>query len=196
MKPWYRLAIYAICLPWDLVGFLGVLLIRLFWGTNLRWETPPGGGSAALVCELKPNSWPANTWYRIKRGGSYTRHLPHNVDRYGAWVTWGGTTISPHAIFYGPGKIVPGDWSSLQEHEHVHVKQGEAMLLMSLLLSLPVLAVSVPVAFVVWALGYVCMGVAGWVGALLRGEPAYRGSFHEEAAYAIGELYSRNLLRK
>jgi hypothetical protein len=34
----------------------------------------------------------------------------------------------------------------------------------------------------IWASGYLMMGVAGWLTAVLRGEPAYWGSSHEESA--------------
>ena len=36
----------------------------------------------------------------------------------------------------------------------------------------------------IWFVGYPLMGVGGWLAALLRGEPAYRGSQHEESARA------------
>jgi hypothetical protein len=44
-------------------------------------------------------------------------------------------------------------------------------------------------AGVVWLTGYIQMGVANWTTAWLRGEDPYRGSHHEEAAYAIEDDY-------
>jgi hypothetical protein len=39
--------------------------------------------------------------------------------------------------------------------------------------------------------GYLFFLVSGWLVAVLRGENAYSGSQHEEAAYAIAEKYER-----
>lgn len=174
MTPWYRLFLYFVSLPADLLGWLAVGLIRVLWGRNLQWETPPDGvGSPVVVAELSKGSWPTRSWY--KRGDG----------------TWGGTTLSPHAIFYGPGRLQPGRWTYLQVHEHVHVEQGEASMLRAFIVALVTLLLtgSWSAFLLIWSCGYLLMGVSNWFTAFFRGEPMYRGSHHEKAAYDRAELY-------
>jgi hypothetical protein len=195
LRPRRRLLTYFVGLPNDLLfGWPAVFLIWLFWGTGLRWERE------ALICQLKENSWPARTWYRVKRYNpitgrrEYVRITGGLAD--GQWLTWGGTTLG-HAIFYGVHRRLamhPRDWTSLQVHEHVHVEQCEASMLRSFLVALGIgielwllghPTAAIVSALVIWTFGYWAMGIGGWVTAWLRGEDAYRGSHHEEAAYAI-----------
>lgn len=169
MKVVRRIILFVLCLPMNLlVGWPLVLLIRAAWGTNLRWELAPGtGGLPALTCELKPDSWPARTWYR----------------------NWGATTLG-HAIFYASGERPADGWGGVQRHEHVHVEQFEGAMaahaLLGLLLFLALVGVSPAAAIAcglsVWMLGWLVFLLGGWTAALLRGEQAYRGSAHEEAA--------------
>jgi hypothetical protein len=86
----------------------------------------------------------------------------------------------------------------VEYHEHVHVEQAEAAMLTSFLMAVSAFLVlfftSAPVWAVcggLWVLGYVLMAVGGWVVAWFRGEDVYRGSSHEEAAYALTEKYLR-----
>lgn len=199
MKPWYRVFLYLVCLPWDLVTWPMILLIRLFWGENLRWEREPTQGSPALTCDLKPYSWAARTWYarKYKINGKKTKveNHPDVQDVYGKYRTWGGTTLGPHAIFYGPGRRVEGKWWAVQQHEHRHVEQGEAAMMQGFMFGLPVFISAMIMstwlwimALVMWTLGYVSM-TANFFVALLRGEEAYRGSHHEEAAYDNDDLW-------
>jgi len=173
MKTKLHIIAYIVALPWNLtVAWPAILLIRLFWGDHLRWETPPapGAGGPVLVCELRKGSWPARTWYK----------------------KWGGTTLG-HGIFYNWGLIRAGHWSSLQKHEHVHVEQFEAAMLSALLTSVWVSIVVAALghglaALVLWLLlwwsGGLLGPVGGWIAAWLRGEDPYRGSAHEESAYS------------
>lgn len=165
-----RLATLAIlCLPFNLiVGWPVILFIRAAWGTKLRWENAPGsGGMPALTCELKPGSWPDRTWYR----------------------GWAATTLG-HAIFYGAGIRTDGEWNRTQAHEHDHVEQFEGAMsahaVLGLLIGAPLefvsFAAGIAVALSIWFLGWLVFLSGGWLGALLRGEPIYRGSAHEEAA--------------
>ena len=193
MTPWYRIFIYMVCFPWDVITWPLICLIRLFWGENLRWERDVDDkGSFCLTVDLKPDSWPTRTWYTYKVNGQKQLMPPDLKERYGTYRTWGGTTIGPHAIFYGPGKRPePDGWSMLQEHENVHSEQGEAYMLLSFMYSLPFFIYGIVThdkfvwitALVSWTLGYVYM-YTNFIIALLRGEPAYRGSHHEEAAYS------------
>jgi hypothetical protein len=171
-----RAILFVLCLPMNLiVGWPVILFVRAAWGANLRWELAPGsGGLPALTCDLKPDSWPARTWYK----------------------NWGATTLG-HAIFYAPGIRDHADdmkvlWATEQEHEHIHVEEFEGAMaahaLLGLLLFFSLVGVN-PVAavvcgFSVWILGWGVFVMGGWLAALLRGEPVYSGSAHEEAARA------------
>jgi hypothetical protein len=164
MKPLRRIFTFLVALPNDLlIGWPAVLLVWLFWSEHLRWE------GEALVCQLKRKSWPARSWYRRRVKGVFVER------KDGSWQTWGGTTLG-HAIFYGPARFLGGDpqfYGQVQQHEHVHVEQCEVSMLQSLVVGLAA-----------WACGYLLMGVTGWTTAWLRGEDPYRGSTHEESAYA------------
>jgi hypothetical protein len=186
-------------LPWDLFVWLFVILpIRALWGTRLEWENPrdnvkasdddPGG--PCLTCEMKPGSWPVSKGRWPK--GWYLRKYPD-----GSVVSWGGTTLG-HAIFYGSEKRAAKGaiWKPVQVHEHVHVEQYEASMLRAFLVAIPVAAMGLYwLAFIIWITGYFQMGIANWATAWLRGEDPYRGSHHEEAAYAIDDDYEEMLKR-
>jgi hypothetical protein len=166
MKTKAQLALYFFALPWNLtIAWPAVLLIRWLWGQNLRWEAPPAPrpGGAVLACDLRPDSWPAKTWYK----------------------PWGGTTFG-HGIFYGAHVIKGGVWGRIQAHEHVHVEQFEVAMFGSFLsgVAAAVLGHSIGGGLLVWWAGYLFMGVCGWLVAFMRGESPYRGSAHEESAYA------------
>ena len=205
--------LYGVSFGWDSFGWLGVLLIWLLWGKGLRWERRPGlddavrpyPGGWCLACDLKPDSWPTRSWYRHKSfnpktGEKEPAENPKSMwERYGRWRTGGGTTISPHAIFYGPGRIDLSEWSPLRFHEHEHSEQGEAAMLRGLAVAIVVavvlLALGHPQAalwtgLALWITGYWRMG-ASHVTAWLRGEDPYRGSHIEEAAYDAAKLYEQ-----
>lgn len=186
-------------LPWDLlVAWPVVLLMRVLWGKDLKWETPQpytrvkgGGGGPCLTCQLKPGSFPVvpgtfpKGWYYNKRTKS----------------AWGGTTLG-HGIFYGPnGRSNDFSvWTRTQAHEHIHVEQFEVAMLQSLVVGA---AAGLVVGFlesalyggvvflIIWTLGYLLMGIAGWATAFLRGEEAYWGSAHEESARAQDDKLAR-----
>lgn len=178
MKRWTHALLYVVCFPQNLVSWLAVLVIRALWGEDLEWESPteigrPGG--PVLTVSLREDSWPSRTWYR----------------------KWGGTTLG-HAIMYAHGRRARAGerWEPIQVHEHVHVEQFEAAMLKSLVVGLAVAIMLHSIAGVmfgvaIWSTGYVAMGAANWTTAWLRGEDPYRGSHHEEAAYAIDEIYER-----
>lgn len=189
---WSHWILYAVSLPWNLlVAWPIVIAIRLLWGRNLHWETPPpyteekgGGGGPCLVCQIKPGSFP------VRKGIWPTGWYLH--DRKAERVRpWGGTTLG-HGIFYGP-TIRMDEWGRTKAHEHVHVEQNEAAMLRSFIVGLAVgivfWSLGHPVAgtatfLAVWTSGYLMMGVSGWLTAVLRGEPHYWGAHFEEAARA------------
>lgn len=166
MKTKAQITLYFFALPWNLtVAWPTILLIRLFWGENLRWEAPPTPlpGGAALTCDLRPDSWPARTWYK----------------------PWGGTTLG-HGIFYGAHITKEGVWGRVQVHEHVHVEQFEVAMFGSFLsgLAAALIGHSIFGGLAVWWAGYLFMAVCGWLVAIMRGESPYWGSTHEESAYS------------
>jgi len=197
MKVRRHIVLYLICLPWDLVAYFVVLFIRIFWGKDLKWETPPysatSGGGPCLTCQIKEGSLP------VRKGifpvGWYLHDKKINPPR-----AWGGTTLG-HGIFYGPGgrSSDPNNtWTETQEHEHYHVEQFEASMVQAFLGALIIggvvwlLGHPIPALIgfsFIWFTGYLFMGIGGWLTASLRGEPAYLGSQHEESARA--QTYQR-----
>ena len=166
MKTKAQIFLYFFALPWNLtIAWPAVLLVRLLWGEYLRWEMPPKPrpGGAVLACNIKMDSWPARTWYK----------------------PWGGTTLG-HGIFYGVNIVKAGEWGRVQTHEHVHVEQFEVAMFGSFLsgLAAGIFGHSIGGGLFVWWAGYLFMGICGWLVALMRGESPYRGSAHEESAYA------------
>jgi len=195
MKTWRHWLLYAVCLPWDLtIAWPAILLIRLFWGRELHWETPPYfrsiGGGPVLVCALRWGTWPVSKSKWL--GGWYLRQSADGELR-----AWGGTTLG-HGIFYGPDMDFKKPWQRLQAHEHIHVEQMEAAFVASFLMTCftgfcgffwylfgwswyGFFCVTLPV---LWWYGGLAVMSGGWVAAWARGEPYYRGSQHEESAYA------------
>jgi hypothetical protein len=199
-----HLVLYLAALPLNLFVWPMILFVRLLWGENLRWENrrnhirknadgSPAPGGPVLVCDIREGSWPVNPsarwpggWYLIKAKNQQRSH-PR---------TWGGTTLG-HGIFYGPGRSSPGAWTRLEEHEGVHVEQIEAAMLRGLVTGAAIAGLGQSSAFlvvglVVWATASLQEFVANWTTAWLRGEDPYRGSAHEEAAYALDELYEQS----
>lgn len=191
-KPWRRLFIYIWTFPSDIFTWLVVLVIRLFWGNKLHWNE-------GLWCELNPFSWPARTWYRIKdENGNVILNELENRPKFGTWVTWGGTCFG-HGGFYGPGRM--NDTKEIDTktefHEHIHVEQVEVNMFANFILAIIAfiycffninLNSTIVISLVTWLLGVILIPLGGWVVAWFRGEDPYRGSQHEESAYAQTNL--------
>jgi len=186
--PKRRAVLMVAAAPWNLlVVWLAVALIRLFWGKKMWWS------EWSLWTELRPDSWPSRSWYRRKIDGQYVENPEKLHATRGKWRTWGGTTLG-HGGFYGPGVPDGPDMNTVCEfHEHVHVEQYEVFSLLGFTLALLVGGFLAAVGS--WEWGLVAGGAlwflggylgfqSGWLTALLRGEEAYRGSAHEEHAYA------------
>ncbi len=155
---------YLITFANDILAIPIVLFIHLLWGSKLYME------GIAVCTELKPESWPMNTFHWFPGAGWYSR--------------WGGTTFGS-AIMYRPD---PGE--NTRVHEHVHVHQMQASMTKSLLIGLLVLLVTdkLWLSYIIWSTGYILYATANALTALLRGDRAYRDSVHEEHAYLVGEL--------
>lgn len=153
--------LFLFTLPWSLVGWAWILLLRLFgFVENLRWE-----GTAVLVGTFTPR---ATAIWR------YSTTLARAI------------AYQPHHVL-GP----VGTWSQVQEHEHVHIRQVEDRMTWSLALGLVLLLIvglhdvslGLWVFFIVWITGGFSQ-VANWLTAAMRGGDAYRDSEHELSAYA------------
>ena len=177
--------------PADILVFILVLVIWALWGTKLHWCN-------GLWCELKPDSWPTRSWYRYKYKGKYTLIPPQYRKEYGTWITWAGTTFG-HGGFYGPtysgSKGVDTD---TEFHEHIHVEWFECATLYSFLVSVLLfvllrnqLTTALISSISLWTIGSLLFTAGNWFQAWMRGEDPYRGSIHEEAAYALTELWNK-----
>lgn len=156
---------YTVTSAWDIIAIPLILVVHLFWGTNLRME------GMSVCTNLREGSWPLNTESDWPFAGWYS--------------LWGGTTFG-HAIMYNkhPAKATV-------VHEHVHEHQFEATMLKSFIVSLIVLLATgkIWLSLVLWSLGYLLYLCSNWITAKLRGASAYKGSVHEEHAYAVGDLW-------
>ena len=193
---WLQLPLHLVSLPFDLVSWSLVLLIRGMWGDRLEWENPRAQGRPglpALTCEFREGSWPVTEGKGLK--GFYLHKL-----KDGRIAPWGGTTFF-HGIVYGPNRRPPkGDkWAPIQVHEHTHCEQLEAFAVLALYefglhFLLSWMGQSTAGQSLMMFLALPLLGMAAnWTTAFLRGEDAYRGSHHEEAAYAADDLYERGV---
>ncbi len=168
-KPRRYVLLWVATLPNDIIASILVLFFWAVWGHKLRWIY-------GVWCELKETSWPVRTWYS----------------------EYGGTTFG-HGGILGPGYSGGKGIDTLVErHEDVHVEQHEVAMLVAFLSAGAALAVLLqhPFSFwtwvlplAVWCSGWPVYLISSWTVAFLRGEAVYRGSSHEEAAYAMVEKY-------
>lgn len=138
----------------DVPGAFLALAVMALWGGGMGWR------SGLLLVYLDPRSWPARTWYR----------------------GWAGTTIG-HAVVLNCW--TPDTTSAVLQHELVHVEQHEGFALVGLALGAATVAAGASLwlgVFAAVATSPLC-ALAAIAVAWLRGEPAYRGSAQEEAAY-------------
>jgi len=188
--------VYLFTFPMDLLTWLSVLFLWICWGTKLQWVSYSG-----LWCELKVNSWPTKSWYRVPFREGIAKIRPITEwEQYGKWYTWAGTTLG-HGGFFGPGQS-GGDGidTDVEVHENVHVEQFEVSMVTSFIMGLLVfgvllfgghMQVGIVLGGTLWILGFILMCMGGWLVGFLQGEGAYRGSVHEEGAYAIAAEYAR-----
>jgi len=161
-----KLFLYAVCLPNDIAMVLSLLVVRLLWGSS----------------------------FLIKNGGLWVV-LKENSKFWDEWtLSYSGVCLGHGGIFASPVKIIS------VVHEAVHLEQFEVSMLKSFLsasVAFIVCAILCPykialmIFLCVWPFGYLFYLISGWLVAFLRGESPYKGSSHEEAAYAIAEDYLR-----
>ena len=185
-RPLRYALVFLWTLPADLIVWLVVFLIWALWGTKLQWVS-------GLWCELKPKSWPARSWYRYRKNGKVLPNKFEKREKYGYWLTWGGTTLG-HGGFYGPGRTEgEGIDTKVEYHEHIHVEQFEVAMLTAFIIGAALFAhLAITQDWVsgligggaIWIAGFFLKALSGWVTAWFRGESPYWGSTHEESAYA------------
>jgi hypothetical protein len=162
----------------------------------------------AIIGKRKTWHWLDGFWFELDEKSWFVRKF---------YQGWGGTTLG-HGGWYREGKI--GDEKTSVErrggrnfivteqvidteiefHEHVHVEQYEAAMLNAFLVGAAVflgflifthIYAGIILGGGLWFTGYFRMAVSRWLTAWMRGEEVYRGSAHEEAAYALAEEYER-----
>lgn len=151
-----RYLLFLFAAPWSLtVGWGWVLLLALA-GAARNLRWEPTGVLTAVW-----RDWAARRW------------------RY-------STTLGRGIIYQENDRAAAGEpWTSIQQHEHVHVRQVEDAMLLSLVLGAVVYGVTANLwlGLSLWWSG------GGWqlpnfATAWLRGGDPYRDSEHERAAYA------------
>jgi len=135
--------------------------------------------------------WTDGWWIELDRKSWFVRTF---------YQGWGGTTLG-HGGWYREGKTKgPEIDTGIERHEHVHVEQFEASMLDSFITGVFVFLscffyectiLGIWIGGIIWLTGYLRMALSRWIQAWIRGEDMYRGSAHEEAAYAIVEEYER-----
>lgn len=208
---WYQGLLWIPTFPRDLIAWFMAFFVYFLWGKHIR-RVPWSG----MWTDLKPDSWPARTWYRLKLLNKETGkmeyvEMPEQYrERYGRWLTWGGTTFG-HGGFYGPGKMggLPttsnkeGLWAlelidePVEYHENIHVGQYEGAMMRSclygvcLFVSMALLSVPWQTAFWiglgVWVSGFEVYWITNGIVSVLRGKRFYADSDHEKQAYAMTE---------
>lgn len=161
---------YAVTLPWTVtVGYGWVLLMCLVWAAE--WESVRFQGTAVLTTRWR--KWAANIW--------------------------GYSTTLGRGIIYHPSHVdddVKID-TVLERHEHVHIRQIEDLMLLSL-----VIGIVVTFLTGVWWHGIVVWWSGGmwqlpnFATAALRGWNAYRDSEHELSAYSRTNIISERHIGK
>lgn len=154
MKFLGRLLLFAITLPWSLtVGYGWVFLFCLIGAAHELRWEP----TAVLTAIWRP--WAAKRW------------------RY-------STTLGRGIIYHADRRAPRGEpWTTIQDHEHVHIRQVEDLMLLSLCVGSTVYAASGK-----WWLGLLCWWsggawqIPGFATAFLRGGNPYRDAEHERHA--------------
>ncbi len=149
-----RVILYAICLPWDLIGWAIVLTVRMLWGHKLKWY------KGVLMVELSGSSWPSRTWYS----------------------GWGGTTFGHSMMFAYEHMDIKSIVK--HEFIHVEQVEAGMVYSLSMALVVFLITGIWWLPLVIWTTGGAMMAGAGFLTAWLRDENPYSGSHTEEAAYA------------
>jgi len=161
--------VWLATLPFDIFGFICVLLIRVLAGQKLHWNN-------GLWCEFKKKTLfyrAANFVFKKISGGS----------------SLGGVTLLHCGIYLEGSTKGPGIDTNVELHESIHTEQAEAAMLVALVYAIIFAILGYWVlAGIVWFFGWLLTYLAGGTVALLRGEDFYTGNHLEGAAYAQQSL--------
>lgn len=177
-----RYVLFALTAPWSVIVGWGWLSLLFCIGAvkDFRWED-------TLVLTAVFRDWV-----------SKPRELPWSPkDKNGAKVKiplWNYSTTIGRAIAYQPKSRAPqgAAWTSIQHHEHVHVRQVEDRMAWSFITGLLTMLIVGPAAswglgvalfVVLWFIGGMSQSV-NWLTAKMRGGDAYLDSEHELSAHA------------
>lgn len=174
--------IYFVSAPLIFASWPVLLVMYLLWGQNPFWDV-------GIWFELKPNSWPARTWYRRKIKGEYVENGFH-PEIFGKWITWGGTTLGLGG-FIGPGRTD----DELMSHERVHLDQYIVGCILGLIAAVAI-CIFTGDAFIslsAWScvpyLYFVASFALAWMRGANKPMELYRNSTHELYARAVRKCY-------
>jgi len=173
--PRRHILVYAATIWWDIICWMIVAVLRVIAGKRLEWVN-------GLWVIIDDKSWFKKTFLEGYGGGT----LGH-----GGWISEWCSGES-------------GLDSQVEFHEHVHVEQYEfAMVDIAIVNAITLFASLifgasyqvVLVAMLIQMFGGMTSILSSVIVTKLRGEHAYRGSSHEEAAYAREAIWrkERNL---
>jgi hypothetical protein len=150
--------------PADVVSWLAILVVRILYGARLTWLD-------GLWVELRAGSLPDRTWGR----------------------RWAGVSLAHGGVLAAGRAGGPGEDTTTERHELVHVEQFETRMFAGFILGLLCLVsflvdgcldAAVACSLFVWLLSWP-LGYAAAMGqAYLRGEDPYGGNECEESAYS------------
>jgi hypothetical protein len=161
----------------------------LLFVVTLPWTLTVGWGWVLLMTAIR-----AAGSLRLESGWVLTA----------TWKPWAqrrwkySTTLGTGIVYQPEARAGKGDdWTPIQEHEHVHVRQVEDMMLLSLLVGISVL-LAVGLGTGSWAFAAVLGAALWWSGGLWQAPNfltaglrngwdlpgVYRGSEHELSAYS------------
>jgi hypothetical protein len=163
--PWRHWLVYVYCLAGDIICWASVLVLWVFFGDKLVWQN--------------------GLWVGISKGSFWCRVVAKGI--VGGTMGHGGWYVLD---LMGDDGID----TKLEFHEHVHVEQYEVTQLVNVIIQAGHVIMHIVngqlestwlMTLLYWMFGGLVGTAAGWIVAILRGERAYRGSQHEEAAYSL-----------
>lgn len=154
MQPWYRIFLYPLTVPVDVLGWILLAIINAAWGQGIKWE------NGVMTVRLREDSWLQKGWTKYNLGGE---------------------TLGHACLF--ECYSVPGEAVSRHEFIHVSQIESNCLAGTILCLVL-VWFTPWWLVLITWMFFPGLIYVAASLAALLRGKNAYRGNHLEEAARA------------
>jgi hypothetical protein len=154
MKPWYRIFLYPLTLPADLLGWILLAIINAAWGQGIKWE------NGVMTVRLREDSWLQKGWMKYNLAGE---------------------TVGHACLF--TFDAVPGDAVSTHELIHVTQIETNC-LAGSILCLVLVWFTPWWLVLITWMFFPGLIYIAASLVSLLQGKSLYRGNSLEEAARA------------